>query len=76
MAGFAVMAARLQALALVLCTISPVVGSQAERELDGPARNEDTSLALQRRAVPSFVARILPLGASIVWGYNTADGNS
>lgn len=27
------------------------------------------------RDAPEFVARILPLGASIVWGYNTPEGN-
>jgi len=36
----------------------------------------DESHQLQRRASPGdFYLRILPLGASIVWGYTSVDGN-
>lgn len=37
--------------------------------------HDDAAPAIAGRAAPNFVAKILPLGASIVWGYNTVDGN-
>jgi hypothetical protein len=45
-------------------------------ELTGRTPHYTLSSDVEKRAgVPSFTARILSLGASIVYGYNTVDGN-
>lgn len=63
MTTFPILQYTFRILAIFFCTISVI---HAE---------EDGVPAVSERTAPDFVARILPLGASIVWGYNTTEGN-
>ncbi|KAI1865715.1 hypothetical protein JX265_008038 [Neoarthrinium moseri] len=64
-------------LSLLLCSISSAVGlsSGTSDPIDWSQQGENGD-GLSNRAAPNFYARIMPLGASIVWGYNTPEGNS
>ncbi|KAK6065946.1 esterase family protein [Seiridium cupressi] len=62
---------------LTICVIAfPVLDDRGEvlHEFNGTFTPDDVYYQLQKRA-PEFYARILPLGASIVYGYTSWDGN-